>query len=484
MNRRHFLGGVLATLAALTHSRLFGAPEPAAKPNFLFLLSDDQNWDGLSVGMDPKLPNSKSVFVETPSIAKLASQGMRFTQAYAPAPVCSPTRISLQTGKSPAQLNWTKAGPSMRAADGFKLLVPTSIGAIPREETTVAELLKTAGYTTAHYGKWHLSGGGPENHGYDESDGDTSNHDAAPFKAPNPVDIFGMNKRAASFMKKASQAGKPFFIQMSYNALHYPENAIPETIAKYKRKIGDRKERPVLMAAIAENLDTGVGELLKAVEDLGLAETTYVIYMSDNGGGGGGRHRVLRGGKGNVLEGGIRVPLIIRGPGVKPDSVCRIPVVGFDFLPTFCAMGGVKRPLPTGVEGGDFSHLLAGSDKPIQRLREELVFHFPHYQGETPHSAIRVGDDKLIHFYEDDHVELYDLAKDAKEQTDLAARFPDKAAAMKKRLAAYLKDVSATLPSPNPKYDPENPPVQERGRPELRDSDRRQGRRRPLRDIP
>ena len=222
-------------------------------------------------------------------------------------------------------------------------------------------MLKGAGYVTAHYGKWHLGGGGPKRHGYDESDGDTSNRDAAPFKAPNPVDIFGMGDRAVAFMEKPIRAKQPFYIQLSYHALHYPENALAETIAKYRRKMPGGREKEILRAAITENLDAGIGKLLKVIDRLGVAGNTYVIYMSDNGGGGGrgrraersGLSRPLSGGKGNLGEGGIRVPLIIRGPGVKEKTHCHVRVVGYDLFPTLCSLAGIRDPLPNGVDGGD-----------------------------------------------------------------------------------------------------------------------------------
>mgnify|MGYP001191211119 CR=1 FL=1 len=422
----------------------------ADKPNFLFILSDDQDWTGLSVQVHPDLENSKSAVYQTPSIAKLASEGMRFSAAYAPAPVCSPTRISLQTGMSPAQLHWTKAAPTMGASAGYKLISPTLRKRIRTDETTIAELLKSAGYATAHYGKWHIGGGGPERHGYDESDGDTGNGDAAPFKGDNPVDIFGMGRRAAAFMEKSAKAGKSFFIQISHHALHYPENANPKTIEKY-RKLGGGNTRGLARAAITEDLDTGVGELLRVVDALGLRGTTYVIYMSDNGGGGKDGRRPVQGGKGSVWEGGIRVPLIIRGPEIKANSWCRERVVGFDLLPTLCELGGVKKALPKGIEGGSFAHLLTGSTKPVKRSREELVFHFPHYQGDTPHSSIFLGDYKAIKFYESGEVKLFEIEKDIGERNNLARKMPEKAAEMEKRLMAYLKTVHAQLPEKNPR---------------------------------
>jgi arylsulfatase A len=437
-------------------------------PNFLFLLSDDQDWTGLSVQMHPELPGSKSDFYETPNIAKLAEEGMRFSAAYSPASVCSPTRISLQTGKSPGQLQWTKAAPVMTGADKLKLIPPRSRKSIMDDEVTLGEMLQEAGYATAHYGKWHLGGGGPERHGYDESDGDTGNGDAAPHTGDNPVDIFGMGERAVAFMEKAKEEGKPFFVQMSYHALHYPENASPEAVAKYRDKTPGRVHRDAGRAAITDDLDRGVGELLEAVYAVGLAENTYVIYMSDNGGGGsrrdrqrplrggseGGGGRPIVGGKGSVWEGGIRVPLIIRGPGIEANSWCHERVVGFDLMPTLCALAGVEEPMPVGVEGGDFSNLLTGASDPVKRPREELVFHFPHYQGDSPHTALLLGDYKLMKFYETGETRLFKLTDDIGEGTDLSSKMPEKAAELEKRMDQYLAAVGALLPEENPDYVP------------------------------
>ncbi len=302
----------------------------AAQPNIILVLSDDQSWNGLSTRMHPDLPWSASDFVRTPNIARLAKQGMRFSAAYAPASVCSPTRISLQTGKSPAQLHWTKAAPTVTAASGYKLIPPSIIKHISRDEITIAEMLGIAGYATAHYGKWHIGGGGPGLHGYDEHDGDTGNKDAAPHKDPNPVDIFGMSRRAIGFMKKNHAAKKPFFIQLSYHALHYSENALETTKKEYQARDGRRNEKEITRGALAENLDTGVGMLMKALDELKAADNTYFIYMSDNGAGGGKGNGSLRGGKGGVWEGGIRVPLIIRGPNIQPNTFCHSRVVGYD----------------------------------------------------------------------------------------------------------------------------------------------------------
>ena len=435
----------------------------AGRPNIVLMLSDDQGWAGLSVAMHPDVPGSKSTVFHTPHAERLAAQGMRFSSAYAPAPVCSPTRVSLQTGKSPAQLHWTKAAPP---EPGHKLIEPRLVRSLPASETTIAELLRPAGYATAHYGKWHIAGGGPGAHGYDEHDGDTGNEEAYRFRDPNPVDIFGMAARAATFMERSARAGKPFYVQLSWHALHAPENARRATLAKYEQSLPGEGAQRVATAAITEDLDAGVGRVLEAIDRLGLADNTYVIYMSDNGSGG-GRRNPLRGGKGGVWEGGIRVPLIIRGPGVAPNSWCHTPVVGYDLLPTFCDWAGVAPAArPKGVEGGSIAALVAGRGTgKVERPHEELVFHFPHYQGEDgPHSAILLGNLKLLRFYEDDRVLLFDLSRDLGERDDLAARMPAEAARLRDRLSAYLAAVDAQFAAVDPTYDPKRPPEAGPGR--------------------
>jgi arylsulfatase A-like enzyme len=426
------------------------------------MLSDDQGWNGLSVAMHPDVAGSKGEIFHTPNLEKLAAQGMRFSSAYAPAPVCSPTRISIQTGKSPAQLHWTKAAP---AVNGRKLIEPRLIKDLNQNEVTIGELLKKAGYATAHYGKWHIAGGGPGAHGYDEHDGDTGNENAFKFTDHNPVDIFGMAERAAKFMEKSQRVGKPFYIQLSWNALHAAELANKATLAKYE-KLATNNSKQAATAAITEDLDSGVGKVLEAVDQLGLSENTYIIYMSDNGSGGGGRRGGLSGGKGSVWEGGIRVPLIVRGPKVTANSWCHAPVVGYDFLPTLCALAGVpSKELPRDIEGGDITSLLHHSGEGVvKRQREELVFHFPHYQSDDgPHSAIRLGNLKLIHFYEDNRVALFDLAKDIGEREDLAQQMPKDVQELKGRLDQYLAAINAQLPTSNPSFDPSQPVAPRKG---------------------
>ena len=446
--------------------------DAAERPNIVFMMSDDQAWNGLSVPMHPDLEWSKSSVVETPNLEKLAAQGMRFSAAYAPASVCSPTRISLQTGKSPAAMHWTKASSSVTAADGYKMIGPRNIREIDHKDITIGELLRAAGYATAHYGKWHINGGGPAAHGYDEGDGEIGNEYAHQYGDPNPADIFGMAKRAVAFMEKNKRANKPFFIQMSWHALHAPQNALKTTLTKYAQKMGSSvDEKRVGSAAIAENLDTGVGMVVDAIDRLGLADNTFVIYMSDNGSGGGGKvgkrgsRGGLAGGKGGVWEGGIRSPMIIRGPGIPAASWCHERVVGYDFYPTYCEWAGIPPSnLPPHIEGGSINDLLDDGEGTVERSREELVFHFPHYQGgDGPHSALFLGSHKLMKFYEDGRLALFDIEADISEQNDLSQQMPQRVKELDGLLIKYLRDIDAQMATPNPNYDPSQKPVERKG---------------------
>ncbi|MGI9472475.1 MAG: sulfatase-like hydrolase/transferase [Rubripirellula sp.] len=440
----------------------------AAPPNIVFMMSDDQAWSGLSVPMHPDLDWSKSDIVDTPNLEKLAAQGMRFSTAYSPASVCSPTRISLQTGRSPAAMHWTKAAP---AEVGRRLIEPRNVKQIDGRDVTIGETLRKAGYATAHFGKWHLNGGGPAAHGYDEGDGALGNEYAYQFGDPNPADVFGMSNRAVAFMEKNKKAGKPFFIQLSWHALHAPQNALKTTLAKYAAKMNSNADdKRVGRAALAENLDTGVGMVVDAVDRLGIADNTFLIYMSDNGSGGGGgrgsgRRGGLSGGKGGVWEGGIRSPMIVRGPGVPENSWCHERVVGYDLFPTYCEWAGVpSSKRPRGIEGGSIVNLLDDGRGTVIRPREELVFHFPHYQGGNgPHSALFLGDLKLMKFYETSQLVLFNIRSDISERNDLAKQDSAQVAELDARLVKYLKDIGAQMAVPNPSFDPNRPSTMRKG---------------------
>lgn len=439
--------------------------DAAKQPNIIFLLSDDQSWNGLSVTMDPDEPRSRNSFVDTPNLERLAADGMCLSDAYAPAPVCAPSRISILTGKSPARLQWTKAGPSLRAANGLPLVPPVNGRNIPTSEVTIPELLKASGYRTAHLGKWHIGGGGPGAHGFDVHDGNTGNGDAEPFVDPNPVDIVGMTDRATAFIDESIEREQPFYLQMSYYALHYPENASKASVAKYRAKGPRKRSREIQRAAIAEDLDTGVGVLLERLAERGLDENTIVIYMGDNGAS--DRDNPLRGGKGGLGEGGVRVPFIIRGPGIEPGSHSDLRVTGMDLLPTFARLAGSAEAFPDMLEGGDVMPALVGKTDVVERPLPYVVFHFPHYQGTSrPQSSILMGDLKLVRYYEDGRTELFDLATDPGETRDLVTTRPEEAKRLEAALVTYLARVDAGLPRTNPQFDPEAtiPPLKPGGR--------------------
>ncbi|MDF1702737.1 MAG: sulfatase-like hydrolase/transferase, partial [Planctomycetota bacterium] len=258
-----------------------------------------------------------------------------------------------------------------------------------------------------------------------------------------------------------------------WHALHAPDGALEATKKEVAERLGGSPtERRVTRTALAQDLDTGVGRVLEALDELGLAKSTYVIYTSDNGAGGGSRARGARrrrggrqresglgGGKGSLGEGGIRVPFIIRGPGIAAGSWHHTPSTGLDFHPTFAHWAGA-RDLPKTIEGGNFAPLLTGAkDAQVERARPGLTFHFPHYQNDaTPQSAIRLGALKLVRTYEDGKEVLYDLDADPQETTDLASKRPDDAKALATRLDDWLQAVQAQLPTKNAHYDPDNPP--------------------------
>ena len=466
MKQQHLRGPLVVTLLAAN------AAIAQERPNIALILSDDQGWYGLSVQMHPDLPNSKSDFFHTPRLEELASQGMRFSDAYSPSPACSPTRLSIQNGMNPATNRMTKAEPIATAFNNFQLLPPNHVYpiAIDREYTTVGEVLQAAGYRTAHYGKWHLGGNEPpEAHGYDESDGPAGNELAWEWDDPdNPLDIIGMPGKALDFIRRANEAGQPAFVQLSALGLHGAEHASAEAVARAQARPRGEMHGSVRSAAVTEDLDTSVGIFMDGLDELGLSDNTYVIYMGDNG------HvrqqnampsnhpdstAPLMGDKGNLSEGGIRVPFIIRGPGIEANSWSSVPIVGFDFFPTFAEWARVDPvDLPAGLEGGSFAAVLEnGGVGEVQRPREGLVFHFPHYQSGTPQSAIRVGDYKLIKYYEGNKTTLFDLANDIGERNNLAMQMPEKAAELEAMLDDYLASVNADLPAVNPDYDPTQP---------------------------
>ena len=449
---------LLLSLALLTSCLLpITSSLAALPPNVIFVLVDDMGWTDLGC--------FGSSYYQTPNIDRLAAQGMRFTDAYSACTVCSPSRASILTGQYPARLHITDwiAGHKRPFA---KLSVPEWTMQLATEIPNVARALKAAGYATASIGKWHL---GPEPYwpdrqGFDLNVGGCDKGQPpsyfAPYKIPTlkegPDGEFlseRLTAEALAFIE--SNKDKPFFLYLPHYAVHTPIMAKPAVIEKYKaRQDKDAPHRNPGYAALVESVDDSVGRLLQKLDALKLSENTVVIFTSDNGGLIGCTSNVpLRAGKGSAYEGGVRVPLIVKWPGVaQPGSVCAAPVIGADYLPTILAMAGAA-PAPGPADGESLVPLLKQSGG---LARDALYWHYPHYHpgGATPYGAVRVGDFRLVEFYEDSRVELYNLKDDIGETRDLAAAMPDKAAALRQKLHDWRARVGAQMPIPNPAYDP------------------------------
>jgi len=469
-SRRTFLKAAGAAAAAAMAPRWLAAGEPTARRlNFVFVLMDDLGQRDVGC--------FGSTFYETPSIDRLAAEGMRFTSGYAACPVCSPTRASIMAGKYPARLNITNFIAGMKSG---KLVPPEYRKELPLEEFTVGEALKDGGYTTCFIGKWHL--GGPEY--YPDKQGFQTTVAVAagcggyfsPYKnflkdtPPGEYLTDRLTDESLKFIDAAK--GQPFFLYLSHYAVHIPLQAKKDLAAKYAAKAaqlppveakfipeGNVKARQVqdhpVYAAMVQSMDESVGRIMKKLEELGLADRTAIIFMSDNGGlstaeGTPTANVPLRGGKGWLYEGGIREPLIIKWPGVtKPGARCDVPVTSTDFYPTLLEMAGLPLRPEQHVDGVSIVPLLRGG----QSLpRQAIYWHYPHYanQGGSPGGVVRAGDYKLIEFYEDNRVELYNLKDDLGEKNDLAARMPDKAKELRERLARWRQEVGARMPTPAP----------------------------------
>jgi arylsulfatase A-like enzyme len=393
--------------------------------------------------MDPKVPGSKSDFYQTPNLERLAKGGMRFSQGYASAPVCSPTRHSIQFGMSPAKTRVTHNDASNKQFCDPALALPN--------------LIKQADsrYTTAHFGKWHVSAK-PEDCGYDVSDGNTGNKDGDTSKDPDdPKRVHGVTKRSVAFMENAVGEGKPFFMQVSHYADHLTFKSSPVMLKKYKTlPKGERHSDPVF-AGMNEDLDAGVGALLDAVDRLDIADNTYIFYLADNGfdqsndklhGIAQRKAWPLSYSKGFVSEGGIRVPFIVRGPGIKAGAFSKEPVVGYDLMPTFIELIQPGFDLPKVTEGGSLLSVLQnGGIGKVERPNGFLLFHYPTGVWPSQTSMIQ-GDYKIVESWAYDRVELFNLQRDISETKNLSATMPEKTEQMRRAMMAYLAKVNATEP--------------------------------------
>jgi arylsulfatase A-like enzyme len=428
----------------------------------VFILADDMGWTGTSVQMDDQVPESKSDYYRTPHLEQLAQQGLRFTQAYAPAALCTPTRAAILTGRTPAELHVTTPGGG-RSQEPRKLLTPRAPRTkIQDGKTTIAEALKEVGYATAHLGKWHLGeNSDPGEHGFDVHDGATENHGPGQFEDPNPKDIFGITERAVAFMTEQTKRKKPFYLHLSHYAVHSPTLARQSTVRTFDNLPRGKRHRDASYAAMTFDLDASIGTVLAEIEKLGIADNTYVVFMSDNGAPTGPRRRAenqpLAGGKSQLYEGGIRVPFIVRGPRIQAGSFCREAVTGCDLLPTYCELAGASYP--ESIDGTSMVPLWTGDPDLFHRDEPSLLFHYPHYNvgPAVPQSALVVGKYKIIRGLESGSVQLFNLAEDVSEANNLAGALPEKAKELDELLSDRLKRADAQMPSINPNYDPDTP---------------------------
>jgi uncharacterized sulfatase len=458
----------LTVSAGPAMSGIFGSRK---KPNILFILADDLGWHQLGC--------YGSKFYETPNLDRLAKQGMRFTDGYAAAAVCSPTRASIMTGKYPARLHLTdfiKGGsPTNR-----KLLTPEWTPYLPLEEVTIAEALKEEGYTCGHFGKWHLNRTkkyapgrpmDPGSQGFD--DVLTTHKPGAGPKSKYEEDwhhVREITERSIAFMEKNKD--RPFFCYVTHNSIHRPEVEKEELVNKYRKKAGTDNDDKYghnnpIQAAMLETLDESIGTLLNKLDELKLSKNTVVIFLGDNGHLGSKDSKPLRGSKADLYEGGIRVPFIVRWPGVtKAGTTCSVPVISADFFPTLVESAGsggsLSRKSCHWSDGESLMPLLKQSG---ELNRKAIYFHYPHYHGQGigPAGAIRKGRYKLIEWFEksidgvhtDGAIELYDLENDLNEQNDISRKKPQIAAELYVDLKHWQKTFGAQMMTRNPDYQPE-----------------------------
>ncbi len=433
----------------------------SSNPNFILILADDQGWNGTSVKMLSDNDLSKSDFYETPNIERIAKKGVIFSNAYASAPVCAPSRYSIQFGQTPARLKMIRVGMNTDHIDhNKKISIPKQLKKINPE------------YRAAHFGKWGMDSD-PESIGYDKSDGPTKNKDGvfnynsnklqwSNNESSDPKKIFSVTERAINFIEENKDNRTPFFLQISHYAIHSDIVARKETFEKFKNKNPGKIHNNLGLASMTFDLDESVGLILDRLDELNLTENTYVIYTSDNGSVPIITPRKhykqsynfpLQRGKWDGMEGGIRVPFIIKGPGIYKKRYSDTPISFSDILPTIIDISANKVLKNNNLDGGSFKNLLFNKNDKVFRKTKGLIFHVPYENKialERAHSAIIVDNYKLIKFYDKNETKLYDIKNDISESIDLSKIYIDGKLINKKLserleriLHKYLKKVKA-----------------------------------------
>ena len=438
------------------------------KPNIIFIMLDDLGW------ADLRCYGSK--FIDTPNIDKLAQGGMKFTDFYAAGAICSPTRCAVQSGQNQARIGITAHIPGhWRPFE--KVQTPQVTMALPKDVVTVGEALTNSGYSTGYIGKWHLGGKGfnPEDQGYSYSRVISGPHLPGRYRVINVKNAEKPKKGqyrtdfeadlSIKFIEE--NKGKPFFLTLSPYAVHIPLGAMSDKVDKYKKRsieTGMKLPHPVY-AAMVEHSDDMVGRIVGKLDELEIRNKTMIVFTSDNG----GLFRrydyqpgidddvtvlaPLRGEKGNLYEGGVRVPLIINYPGkIKAGTVSSEPSISYDFFPTFASLAGAELPKNQTIDGVDLSSLFNAPNKSLNR--DALYWHLPHYHHGRPSSSIRAGEWKLIEYLDGSgEFELFNLAKDIGETKNLASVNKGVLAKLKQQLKNWRIEVGARMPLKNPSYD-------------------------------
>lgn len=468
-----FFGLLLGTTTAL-----FAENDPPL--NILFVVADDLGWADLACyGSD---------LHETPHLDALANRGIRFTNAYAASPVCTPTRASLLTGQHPARLQMTIWREAALSRGNRRLLQPICLDSLPPEKLTIAELLKEKGYYNVHLGKWHVGRAEayPQVHGFHRNIGGTLWGAPQTFWYPYSGDQYfsdwryvpdlepsepggyltdALTDKAIEVMQHAAGEQRPFFINLWYHTVHTPIEGKPALVEHYEQKVTPQHiQRNPHYAAMVHSMDQNVGRLLEQLDELGVREQTLVVFTSDNGGfiNHCKLHRdlqvannsPLRSGKGSCYEGGIRIPMIVSGPDVASGRVSNVPAISCDWFPTLMELADLdSAQLHEELDGVSLAkHLKAPASADLPQ--RELYFHYPHYYlTTTPVSAIRRDNWKLLHYYEDDRVELYDLDADVGESRDRASAEPKLAEDLKSALQRWRERVGALEPESNPEFE-------------------------------
>lgn len=442
---------------------------PAAPPNFVVIVGEGCGWSGTSVAMDGDHPEACAHETLTPNLKKLQEQGMRASTFYASSPRCTPSRASLFTGVSPAVLKMTyvNEGGSNRRGESeatlnTRLLPPHPSMELPAEAKTVAQWLKPAGYRSAHFGKWHVGRTTPTRLGFDADDGANTNQGPDRNAQPNPEEGISITDRGIAFIEAQVKEKKPFYLHLSHYGGGTEEEVTPESM-KVVQALGGReggregRGKELALKGVVADVDRQIGRLMAKLEELGIAENTYVMFTTDHGTQGHNSNPPLSGGKGSLLEGGVRVPFLVRGPGIKAGSQTDVRGISWDLVPTVLELAGVKREGKDMIEGGSLVRVWRGEEgASVQRPNAAIVMHFPHYDLDNggPMTSVYSGSYKLLRRYETGQDSLYDLDKDLREGNDLAAKEPERTKELAGIMEAYLKAVGAQMPTKNEAFDP------------------------------